>query len=191
MSLVLQACVDIPVAQWAHRLPGSGLFRVAQVLPDFGDSAGYLVVTGVCALLLSRFQRYRLRARQALYLFLGVALSGLSADLLKLVFARSRPVLLFESGIYGFHWFQFGYVWNSFPSGHATTMGALAAAVAVLFPRARVPAAVLAAVIASSRIVVNAHYLSDVVMGFTWGACAVMILTAWFGDLVEKAPPAA
>jgi undecaprenyl-diphosphatase len=57
----------------------------------------------------------------------------------------------------------------SFPSGHATTSFAAAAAVAVLVPRWRWPAFALAALVGFSRIYLGVHYTIDVVAGACLG----------------------
>ena len=64
----------------------------------------------------------------------------------------------------------------SFPSGHSTTAGALAAILAVLWPSARIPFFIAGAWIASTRFVIGAHFLSDVIAGFIFGASVVYLL---------------
>ena len=57
----------------------------------------------------------------------------------------------------------------SFPSGHATTSFAAAAAVAVLIPRWRVPALALAALVGFRRMYLGVHYTLDVLTGALLG----------------------
>ncbi len=66
----------------------------------------------------------------------------------------------------------------SFPSGHSTTVFAAAVALGFIFPRARAAWLVAAVVIAASRVLVGAHYPSDVVAGAALGACVAYLL-AW------------
>jgi membrane-associated phospholipid phosphatase len=54
---------------------------------------------------------------------------------------------------------------QSFPSGHANTAFGLASALVVAAPRRRRLWLGLAAAVSASRLVVNAHFLSDVVAG--------------------------
>jgi membrane-associated phospholipid phosphatase len=59
---------------------------------------------------------------------------------------------------------------DSFPSGHAATAFAAATAVALVYPRLRIPALVLAALVALSRVYLGVHYWSDVIVGSLFGA---------------------
>lgn len=87
---------------------------------------------------------------------------------LKLTFHRTRPVFATE--------FESSRSW-SFPSGHAMdsfiVYGLFAYWIGVRFPRARLPAAAIAAavvgVIGFSRLYLGVHYFSDVVAGFFAG----------------------
>ena len=66
----------------------------------------------------------------------------------------------------------------SFPSGHAMTACATAAAVAVLAPRMRWPILVLAALIGFSRVYVGVHFWLDVLVGSVLGL-VIGVACAW------------
>jgi len=59
---------------------------------------------------------------------------------------------------------------DAFPSGHALHMGALASAAGTLPPRLRRMTRALAVALSLTRIVVLAHWASDVMAGFALGA---------------------
>jgi undecaprenyl-diphosphatase len=109
----------------------------------------------------------------------GVLLAGLSTQVAKHVACRARPRLVDGWGVgkatppapparWGFfHWPCFGERdYHGFPSGHAATAFAAAAALIGWVPGRR-RAWVLAAAsgVGASRIVLNAHFLSDVLGG--------------------------
>ena len=58
----------------------------------------------------------------------------------------------------------------SFPSGHAATAFAAAAAVSALHPRLRVPLYGIAVLVALSRVYLGVHFLLDVIAGAILGA---------------------
>jgi membrane-associated phospholipid phosphatase len=66
----------------------------------------------------------------------------------------------------------------SFPSGHATSAFAAAAAVGVFYPRLRVPLYGLAALVGLSRIYLGVHYGLDVLAGAMLGV-AIGLAVAW------------
>ena len=110
------------------------------------------------------------------FVFACLALSGLTADTLKPLFGRARPVVLDRMGFYGFHPFTFDAQWASMPSGHATTAFTLFGILAILLPRGRLLWLFAALAITVSRVMVNAHYLSDVLAGAVVGMGAVAAL---------------
>lgn len=105
----------------------------------------------------------------AAYLFATVALSGLTSTLLKRLIGRARPKHFDAFGPYEFDPIAVKSSFASFPSGHATTIAALAFAIALLMPRWRIPALMIMLWVGISRIIVGAHYPSDVLAGFALG----------------------
>jgi membrane-associated phospholipid phosphatase len=107
--------------------------------------------------------------------FAAVALSGLVTNVIKPFIARARPILFERENIFGFHPVSFNAQWNSMPSGHSTTAFTLAFTLSMLFPRYRSVWWVYGIALALSRVMVNAHYLSDVLAGG-----AVAFVTTFF-----------
>ena len=70
---------------------------------------------------------------------------------------------------------------DAFPSGHALHMGALASAAGVLSPLPRRAIRTVAVGLSLTRIVVLAHWASDVVAGFVLGALTERLLRFWTG----------
>src|SRR5205823_2457834 len=81
--------------------------------------------------------RDKLRAWSYLpgFVFVSIAASGIVVNILKAIFGRARPKLLFAHADYYFGWWGFQADYWSFPSGHAVTIVALAAALYFLWPR--------------------------------------------------------
>lgn len=70
---------------------------------------------------------------------------------------------------------------DAFPSGHALHMGALASAAGTLPPLPRRAIRALAVGLSLTRIVVLAHWATDVAAGFALGAIMERLLRLWTG----------
>ena len=66
------------------------------------------------------------------------------------------------------------------PSGHATTAFAVLVAFGTLWPRARTALLIYALLIAVSRVVVTAHYPSDVLAGALVGLAGALLVRRYF-----------
>jgi membrane-associated phospholipid phosphatase len=181
--------IDRPLATH-FREHGEGWRVFFDYIGPFGLALPYLIVFALVFTVLRwggnlpAFEpwaaRMRAAARIPALLFAAVALSGIAVDVLKVIVGRPRPKLLFASGAYEFSWIGLGADHWSFPSGHAATAAALAAALWCLWPRPLLLYAIAAALVAASRVVVGAHYLSDVVMGAFIGIVVTRAVAAAF-----------
>ena len=176
--------IDEASVGWVRDLPRP-VTSFFQWLTDFGKSGWLLFPTGLfCLVLLVSDWRTVSRRVAAVwteiglmvgFAFLSIAGAGVICNIFKQFVGRGRPIVFDRDGAFSLLPFQFDYAQASFPSGHATTMGALAVVVASVVPRARWLAFAICAIVASSRMFVAAHYPSDVVAGFALGAAF-----AWF-----------
>ena len=105
----------------------------------------------------------------AYFIFTATIFSGLLGLLLKNSIGRARPQFTPLSDIWLSNPFGHHYQFTSFPSGHATTAGAIAMALALLFPRWRWFFIVAGLVVAISRPVLGVHFPSDVAAGLIFG----------------------
>jgi undecaprenyl-diphosphatase len=167
----------------------SPLIEGMAAITDVGQSQWYLVPAGLLFIGVA-FLDWEARARpdrsrlaflfgQAGYAFCAVAFAGIIADILKFLIGRARPKLFDHGGSLHFEPFTAAHDFNSFPSGHSTTMGAIAMVLMLWFPRARIPVFLLCAFLAVTRIAARAHYPSDVVAGFALGALYALFLARW------------
>ena len=141
----------------------------------------------------------------------GVRLAGLTTQVAKHIACRARPRLVDGWGVGPatppdspalrgcFHWPCFGESgYHGFPSGHAATAFAAAAAlIGWVPPRRRSWLLAVAAGVGASRIVLNAHFLSDVLGGalFGWwsGEAGLYLVSRyiaprWSGRTTRAAP---
>jgi len=153
------------------------LRRVFAAITRLGEGIVYFVPLGI-AIAWGLWAKRDAVVTRAGFVFAALAIPGLLADIAKPVFARARPSLLFEDGIFGFTWSGAHADRWSFPSGHAITVTALAVSLYAIYPRLWPVYATLALLVAASRIVIDAHYLSDVIAGAYFGFVAAWALAA-------------
>ena len=115
----------------------------------------------------------------ALYVFASVAIAGIVVNLAKRAIGRARPEMFSTDGVLSFRPFAGNVDFESFPSGHSNTAGALAMSLALLFPRFRIAFLIGGLLLASTRVFVSAHYPSDMITGFLIGT--------WFAFLIAHA----
>jgi undecaprenyl-diphosphatase len=156
---------------------------------DFGKSAWFLwplglLFLGLAALpqnisAMSRAVMAALMARVG-FLFIAIGAPGLFAAIVKNMIGRARPGVGGSVNPYLFDPFHWTPAYASLPSGHATAAFAAMAAFATLFPRARTLLLIYALLILVSRIVVRAHYPTDVALGALTGLIGVLLVRHWF-----------
>jgi membrane-associated phospholipid phosphatase len=167
--------VDNSVAAWGYVHRGPASTSGLKAITDLGSIRIVLVVAVVLALV----EAIRHRNGWS-FLFLLVVLAGMEATMLgvKELVGRLRPALDPAAAQLG----------PSFPSGHSATAAAFYAAAALIIGRSLkrptrqfvIAAAVAIAVaVATSRVLLDLHWLSDVIGGLSlgWGwfaLCAVI-----------------
>ncbi|HTV45077.1 MAG TPA: phosphatase PAP2 family protein [Stellaceae bacterium] len=168
------AFVDRPLALYMHAR-GPDLHALFGEATELGEGWGWLVLFALLFAALHwggelpRLHRLapKMRALSVMpaFVFAAIAASGLIVDLMKIGFGRLRPKLLFSAGLYGFTWFGWRPDHWSFPSGHAATFVALVTALWWRWPQHLLFYILAAAIVTTSRVVVGAHYPSDVLAG--------------------------
>ena len=180
--------LDRPLTLFFHA-HDPDLRAVFDITGRLGLTYGYLIFFGLAFVALHwggalpRLQSLadRLRAFSAIpaFLWLSIASSGVVVDILKFLCGRTRPKLLFNSGVSDFVGLELRPDHWSFPSGHSATIVALATALWFVWPQHILFYILVAAIVSLSRVAVGAHYLSDVLAGAliatfaTWGVALI------------------
>ena len=183
VCLLSMHAFDTALSLAARRLP-EDIHAIFRVITVAGLGQWYLVPLGLGALALTvasytvvKGERVRLCRQWAwilVFAFLAVLLSGLVVDVIKVAVGRARPKLLDLVGFYGYLPVNFRGDYQSFPSGHAATAASVALVVSYLRPELRWLAWAYALPIIVSRVVINAHFLGDIV-----GGTAIAVFTTW------------
>lgn len=171
--------IDLPAARFCATLDHS-IKEIFELITRLGLSTPYLVAAVAGFIYLKFIGKKEIPANAAAFLFAAVALSGVANDLIKVVVGRSRPELLFSRGIYGFKPFTDQYSYASFPSGHANTIAALCYGLGLVTGRFRYVLLSIALAVMASRVIVGAHFPSDVMFGAYLGIVVTELTAAGF-----------
>lgn len=178
--------LDTPLHQIAAGLP-EWVVNDAFFVTDFGRSGWILVPVGVplvlMTLLATRALDYMSRSVLAMvavrlgFVFIAVGLPGLVSTIVKRWIGRVRPS---AAGPFAYEPFSWRPEYASFPSGHTTTAFAALVAIGFICPRWRPVLWIYALAIAASRVMVSAHYPSDVIAGAAFGVLGALLVRDWF-----------
>jgi membrane-associated phospholipid phosphatase len=198
--LAIAVIFDHPLTVWALNWPESVRVPLEQIT-RYGESdwilypAGALYIVTALVALVTRWKLMRTLLWQfaALYAFIfsGVGLPSLAATLIKDAVGRGRPDRFDQYGTLSFQPNWLDWTFQSFPSGHATTAFALAAAIGFISPRWFYPGLAFAAVVGVSRVSLGVHYTSDVVAGAILGVLGAYLVRILFASrrwMFEAAP---
>lgn len=176
--MLVLAPFDIVIAQLMYvHYPSREAVQVIEIAANIAGSGWGVLILAFVAISLRPQQWTRLP------LLLTSALgAGILVDVAKLCISRSRPHSIddlasatFLSTFNGlFPLFSAGSTGQSFPSGHTATAAGMAVALAFMYPRGRWLFAPMALGVAASRVIVHAHFPTDVAAGLILG-----VIWAW------------
>lgn len=164
--------LDDDMTVWAAQAKAPILDLLVGIIDPIGRGVTLLVACAALALLARRCGRTRL-CEAARLGALAFMYAGLVEFTLKHLVGRPRPNVALAAGGLGPSWTP-GV--DSFPSGHATSVFAVAAVFGTFYPWLRLPLYMLAAAIALGRVYLERHYLSDVVAGAVLGVMVAVWL---------------
>lgn len=158
---------DGPIDLWVMAHTPHTLERIASAITQLGGAWSLIALTAAGATLLLRSGR---RA-DAGFLVAGLASASLVTNGLKIAFGRPRPASDLSPVLHS----------ASFPSGHTSGSTVVFVLLAVLLTTRRRPAVVagsvlLAGLVGVTRVVVEAHWVTDVLAGYCLGAVVVAVV---------------
>jgi undecaprenyl-diphosphatase len=179
---------DVFAVTQARMLPAVFVSTFNEIT-DFGKSGWVLWPCGIILLVVAAASAIVPRraglllstlSLRLMFLFTAIALPGLFTNLVKGLIGRARPFVTGIADPYVFNSFVWRPEYASLPSGHATTALSVAVALGALWPRARIWFWGYAALICISRVVITAHYPSDVIAGGVVGGVGALLVRNYF-----------
>jgi membrane-associated phospholipid phosphatase len=172
-----------------HQIPW--LERLAGLLSKFGDWPE-LMAYALIGLVAFALARKRSLAKLFLCMMIAGTLAGGVTNAVRLLSGRARPNnLTVAPGWYGL-WYRgefllWKYKFHSFPSGHTATAFAYFGVIGFAYRRRWAWSFLAAAgLIGWSRLYINAHFFSDVLVGIVVGLFFARLTWSRAGPLLEK-----
>ena len=188
--LLLAWTVDAPASRDAGNLP-RWVVSPFDEITDFGKSGWFLWPLGLLFLALAALPPVLTPVSQRVlatimvragFLFTAIAVPSLFVSIAKRIIGRARPNVGGSLDPFLFVPFKWQAAYAGMPSGHATTAFAVLVAFGTLWPRARTTLLIYALLIAISRVVVLAHYPTDVLAGAFVGVVGAMMVRSYFAQ---------
>jgi membrane-associated phospholipid phosphatase len=173
--------VDIPLALHFEKISPC-LRKFSKTISHLIDADDQYLFWPVAYFFFRCLMKKEAIANRCLLIVITLPLTNVLVGLMKAFFGRARPELFFASNEYGLTFFSMADSFQSLPSGHACSIGALFGAFACFYPKAQWPLLVLALLLASVRIILTQHYLSDMIAGVVIG----FLVSSWIYWMMKQ-----
>jgi membrane-associated phospholipid phosphatase len=165
--------IDYYLAIYFHDNMTQNEYKIWDIITEIGDSL-YVVVISLGLMLFYRHKKELFFT--GYYLFASIVMSGLITNIVKFALGRPRPILFLKNSITEFNPFTYDHLYFSMPSGHTTTAFAFFVALSIVYPKYKYLFISIAILAGISRVVLQKHYLSDILVGALIGFVSAIIL---------------
>jgi membrane-associated phospholipid phosphatase len=179
--------LDVMLAYYCKSL-NSHILDLFEFITKFGMASWYLVPSLAAFLIFELLYKKKLWSIRALFVFASIAFSGILVDILKFIFGRYRPIMLFDYGLYGFSFFKTSSDLTSFPSGHASNITALIISLYFIYPKYRNIYIIVAVLVIISRMILGLHFFTDVLAGSYLATITTLIVKSYFDSRFPFSP---
>jgi len=175
IALVAAFFLDQATAHWIHAHPSPELKRVMQIVSRVGDWPAH-VIAGAIGIAIAFAAGSKAWMRIFLAMLIALALAGLSTRAMKIATGRARPSVKTEARWNGP---QLSSKYHAFPSGHTASSTAFFVALFLARKKLGAPLLLVPILIAVSRMIIGAHYLSDVTVAAVVGVICALLAVHW------------
>ena len=167
-------------------------------ITELGSSFWYLLVSLIFFVFTFFFKKKinnkyqdfcnRLKTK-SLFFLLAILVAGVLTQIIKHVVGRPRPNYSVVENNFDFYFFSLNSSFHSFPSGHTSTIFVVALCFSLFLPKIKYFFIFFASIIAFSRVVVGAHFLTDIIGGIVVAYIGFKITILLFNKLNIEFPP--
>jgi len=171
--------IDRPLAHFIYDHVSARAHKALDSITHYAKAGHWLAAAILALIVAAGMRRYGVLAEEATQLInyslafiASLTMGSAILHVIKLVLGRRRPRDDMEMGLYGFTPLAFNLDYNSFPSGHALTICCVAVIFTCVWPMWWPVWFAVAALLAVTRALLTAHFLSDVLIGAGIGLIA-------------------
>ena len=177
ISIIITNNIDVKIYKYFSQLNyGTNVYYLKLFfdnITSLGDSLWYFLIL-VFLFLVSfltkkinflSFKNYSYLKNFSIFSFIYLILTGVVTQVIKHLIGRTRPNHIDPTDPVYFNFFTTDSALHSFPSGHTSTIIAVTIILCLILPSLKIFLLICGSVISISRVVVGAHYFTDVVAG--------------------------
>ena len=183
-ALVAGFFLDHATASWLAAHSSPELKRVMQTVSRVGDWPAHFIA-GLIGIGVAFLAKSKAWVRIFLAMLIALALAGVTGRAVKFATGRARPSVKTEV-----HWNgpRFSSKYHAFPSGHVTASTAFFVTLFVARKRIGAPLLLIPVLVGLSRMVIGAHYLSDVAFAAILGVISALLVAHWLSVRDPQSP---
>jgi len=177
----------INLSEWVN---GAFLKQFFSEITKLGNSSWYFSITIIGFFIFyinNKFQIIKTKSTNNLSSFFissffYILIVGMITQIIKHIIGRPRPNHTDFEDVFDFKFFTLESSFHSFPSGHSSTIFIVCFILVSALPKLKYFFYFLASVVAFSRVIVGAHYFTDIVAG----AILALVFFKVLNKLIEK-----
>ena len=175
IALIAAFLLDQATASWITTYSSAELKRMMRMVSRVGDWPAH-AIAGVIGTAIAFAAGSKTWMRIFLAMLIALALAGVTTRAIKFATGRARPSVKTEV-----HWNgpRFSSKNHAFPSGHTASSTAFFVALFLARKKIGAPLLLIPILIAISRMIVGAHYLSDVTFAAILGVICALLVAHW------------